>query len=751
MVAVAKKQIGPYTLLGELGRGGMGVVYRVRRDDLKREFALKVMLKPDDSKAVERFLREARAAAALSSHPGIVAVHDVGEAEDGTLYLAMDRVKGLSLDLMIDEMSLPPQEWARVVGHAAEAIHFAHIHGILHRDIKPGNILVDGESGRARVTDFGLAFRSDDTKLTNSGDIVGTPAYMPPEQATGDPLDERADVWSLGATLYECLTGRPPFDGTTALNVLTAIMTKEPKRMVGLPRDLVAITMKCLEKDPDRRYPSALALVQDIGRFIDGKPVIAKPAGVFDRLRKRVKRNPVAAGALVLATAATLAGGGVVGFQHLQAKAQQEAVTQAFIDAGNTHHAAYQDAEGREREENYIAAWSAYQGAHRLLAKTPEHPAYGIAEKALADMAWGRLKTAEADGIHDEAARFENDLRKYGATHYAESLQGDGILTLDTEPSGATVECFKYVDEGGRLVETPFMELGQTPLKGVSLPMGSYLLIIKSKGYRDTRYPVLIERLEKEVIEEPIPLYTDAQIGEDFIYVPGGESILGGDSKAFNASERKKQWVDGFLLAEHEVTFKDYSEFILDLIRRGTPVEEIQNRCPRNPANRKWAWRIESGTIQNYVRGAGDSTPMFGISWFHAKEYCDWLSKKIGRDISMPSGVEWERAARGADGRYFVWGDGFDESWVVCGKESGNNQPQNVMYGKHDVSVFGIHDLAGGMSEWCRDEKYATSKIVRGGAWNTAEEMVRASFEAGVSQSKIMNSLGFRVRTQPKK
>ncbi|GAG08551.1 unnamed protein product, partial [marine sediment metagenome] len=139
-MTVATKTIGPYEILGELGRGGMGAVYKARRSDLDREFALKVMLRPDDPEAVERFLREAKAAAALAGHPGIVAVHDMGEAEDGTLYLAMDLVRGVPLDRAIDEMELGPRAWAQIVGHAAEAVHYAHANGVLHRDIKPGNI-----------------------------------------------------------------------------------------------------------------------------------------------------------------------------------------------------------------------------------------------------------------------------------------------------------------------------------------------------------------------------------------------------------------------------------------------------------------------------------------------------------------------------------------------------------------------------------------------------------------------------------
>jgi serine/threonine-protein kinase len=728
----------------------MGAVYRARRDDLKREFALKVMLKPDDPKAAERFLREARAAAALSSHPGVVAVHDVGEAEDGTLYLAMDLVQGLSLDGMIDEVALRPQEWAQLMGYAAEAIHFAHAHGILHRDIKPGNILAD-ETGHALVTDFGLAYRNEDIKLTNSGDIVGTPAYMSPEQATGDPLDERSDVWSLGATLYECLTRQPPFEGATALNVLTAIMTKEPRRMVGLPRDLVAITMKCLEKEPDRRYPSALALAQDIGRFIEGKPVIAKPAGFVDRLRKRVKRNPVAAGALVLAAAATTIGGAVVGYQHLQAQAKQEAVTQAFIDAGNQYRTAYEGAEGREREENYIAAWSAYQGAHRLLAKTPEHPAYGIAEKALADMAWGRLQAAEAYGIADEAARFYNDLKKYGAAHYANALQGDGVLSLDTEPSGAAVECLKYVDEGGRLVETPFMELGQTPLTNVILPMGSYLLIIKKEGYRDTRYPVLIERLEQDVVKEPIPLYTDAQIGEGFIYVPGGESILGGDLVVPESRSRKKVQVEGFLMAKHEVTWQEYAEFIKDLIVRGKPIEEIQARCPRKNDDGGYFWRVSRSGIRSRLANGSPNLPILGVSWLDAQAYCGWRSKKEERVIRLPSEAEWLRAARGADSRSHVWGEGFGEGWVVSSKGNKATAPQEILSGKYDISVFGIRDLAGSASEWCLDAGAEGFRMFRGGSWNSSPLYVRVAFLAPFEEHRAIQSMGFRVCTQPKK
>ncbi|MHC5021690.1 MAG: serine/threonine-protein kinase, partial [Planctomycetota bacterium] len=200
------ERLGPYTILGELGRGGMGLVYRARRDDLNREYALKVILPGQDAapEIVERFRREARAAARLGEHEGIVAVHDIGE-EAGRVYFAMDLVEGQALDRVLDDAAITPHEAAGYVEQAARALHFAHANDVLHRDVKPANLLV-GEDGRVHITDFGLAATQDAggeaARLTRSGVILGTAAYMPPEQAQGHTLDARADVYALGATLY---------------------------------------------------------------------------------------------------------------------------------------------------------------------------------------------------------------------------------------------------------------------------------------------------------------------------------------------------------------------------------------------------------------------------------------------------------------------------------------------------------------------------------------------------------------------
>ena len=277
----------------------MGVVYRVRRTDLQRDYALKVILPGRDAsdEAVARFRREAQAAARLAGHPGIVGVHDIGEA-DGRVYFAMDLVEGRSLDCLIDEGELTPPRVARILEGAARAVHAAHAHGILHRDLKPANIMVSA-ADEPRITDFGLAKAQDGgpggSRLTQFGTVLGTPAYMSPEQARGGALDPRADVWSLGATLFEALAGRPPFEGDSVFAILSQLERRDPPLLRRLdprvPRELETITQKCLEKDPARRYPSAEALADDLARWQRGDSILAHPPGIATRLRKAAGRH----------------------------------------------------------------------------------------------------------------------------------------------------------------------------------------------------------------------------------------------------------------------------------------------------------------------------------------------------------------------------------------------------------------------------------------------------------------------------
>ena len=309
------KYFGDYELLEEIARGGMGVVWKARQLNLHRDVALKMiragaLATPDE---VARFLREAEAAANLQ-HPNIVAIHEVGE-HDGQHYFSMDLVSGRDLAALITDGPLPPQRAARYVKIIAEAIHFAHQRGTLHRDLKPQNVLID-TADQPRITDFGLAkIMKDDSQLTQSGVVMGSPSYMPPEQAAGrhGDIGPASDVYSLGAMLYELLTGRPPFRGATAMATLHDVMESEPaaprRLKADIPPDLETICLKCLEKSPAARYPTARALAEELDRFLKGEPIQARPASAVHKAVSWVRRHPSALAAAAAFVMVSLAFG----------------------------------------------------------------------------------------------------------------------------------------------------------------------------------------------------------------------------------------------------------------------------------------------------------------------------------------------------------------------------------------------------------------------------------------------------------
>ncbi|MHC5020012.1 MAG: protein kinase domain-containing protein [Planctomycetota bacterium] len=307
-------ELGGYRILDELGRGGMAVVYRATQPGLEREVALKILRTSDTTPAqhIERFLREGQAAARLS-HPNVVPVFDVGEA-DGAYFLAMEFVRGRTLDAHVQDEAV---EWRTAVAwvrDVARALHYAHEQGVVHRDVKPANVLVT-EGGVPRIADFGLARLDDGGGITAEGTAIGTPSYMAPEQAAGerDRVGPATDVYAAGAVLYECLSGQPPFTGGSVLEILRAVQMEEPRPLRsatgGLPRDLVSVVEKCLEKEPGDRYPSAEALAQDLDRVLRGEPVAARPRGAVTKLGRHMRRKPaLLVAGLSVAAAAAVAG-----------------------------------------------------------------------------------------------------------------------------------------------------------------------------------------------------------------------------------------------------------------------------------------------------------------------------------------------------------------------------------------------------------------------------------------------------------
>lgn len=287
---------GDYELLGEIARGGMGVVYRAKQGTLNRIVALKMILagRLADAEDVARFCSEAVAAANLS-HPNIVTVYEVG-AIDGQHFFSMEYIEGESLSQRLNRGPLPGKEAARIVRQIARGIHHAHKQGIIHRDLKPSNILMDKDN-EPQITDFGLAKRMGDSKQTRTGAVLGTPSYMSPEQAQGRSreLGPACDVYGLGAVLYEMVTGRPPFRAASSVDTIMQVITSDPvpPRLLNpkVDADLETICLKCLEKDPLHRYASAEAVADDLNCYLQGESISARSFNVLDRITRMLGRS----------------------------------------------------------------------------------------------------------------------------------------------------------------------------------------------------------------------------------------------------------------------------------------------------------------------------------------------------------------------------------------------------------------------------------------------------------------------------
>lgn len=305
------RRLGDYDLVEIIGHGGAGVVYKARHRTLNRNVAIKMLRSGTLASQAElkRFQAEAQAVAHLH-HPNLVPIFEIGES-DGQVFLSMEYIHGPSLANLVRDIPLMPSEAARYVQKLGAMMHYAHQSGVIHRDLKPANVLID-ERGEPRITDFGLAKQEGhDAAITRSGDILGTPSYMPPEQAEGKKdVGPPSDIYSLGAILYHLLTGRPPFRADTAVDTLRQVIDAEPAppRLLNrrIPKDLETICLKCLRKRPVDRYLTAQDLEEDLERFLADQPIHAQPVTRLDRLHRWILRNPVGASALMTITSLLL-------------------------------------------------------------------------------------------------------------------------------------------------------------------------------------------------------------------------------------------------------------------------------------------------------------------------------------------------------------------------------------------------------------------------------------------------------------
>jgi serine/threonine-protein kinase len=762
-----------------LAEGGMGRILLAEDAAIGRVVAVKVIHDElaGEAEVRSRFLAEARITGRLE-HPNIVPVHALGSLSTGALAFAMKRVRGESLQSIVMRIKAGDEEairehgrlrLLRVMQQVCMAVHFAHVNGILHRDIKPANVMV-GPYGEVFLMDWGIAkvigapepargersraedrpsisVRLGDTAgRTSHGTVLGTPEYMPPEQAMGrqDLLDPRSDVYSLGATLCEVLTGNPPFQGLTPIETIAWVVAgDEPTfdRAVDgrpLPADLVRVCRRAMARRREDRFPTARDMSLALEAFVTGQVEI-------ERRAREADEQVSEAGALV-DEHARLAGR-VLGLRARAAERREAVAAHEPLDR-KVDLWSLEDRVVQLEQETARILNLALGRLRQAVELRPDQPA---ARAALADHYWKRLLEAEWGSRLDEAYYYRQLVEEYHDGRLSAELEGAAELTLGSQPAGARVTIRPFEERDYRLQPGDPVLSAVTPVRDVRLRMGSYLAVLERVGCRPVRLPVYLRRGDHTEIS--VPLLPDEAIGGDaFAYVPPGGFMLGGDPGAEHALPKRWMHLDGFVIGRTAVTCAEYLAFINESAVED--LEQARRRVPRSGREGGYYWPCGlDGRFEIPERDKdGDpwlpDYPVFGVSYEDAAAYCRWRSARDCLPWRLPTEAEWEKAARGADGRIYPWGNRFDATFCKMRySRPGRPLPEPVGRFPIDESPYGVRDMAGTMRTWCedwfrRDEGW---RVIKGGAWNLPAEGCRAAGRHGHDRRFVLASVGFRI------
>ncbi|MDW7761388.1 MAG: protein kinase [Acidobacteriota bacterium] len=651
---------GKYKIVEELGRGGMGVVFKAEDLKLNRYVALKFLPLhlAGSSELKERFLIEAQAAAALS-HPNICVIHEVGE-DDGRPFIAMEYVEGETLRDRVKRGPLKPEEALPVITQITAGLAEAHAKGIIHRDIKSANIMVTTK-GQAKVMDFGLAKLRGGSSLTRTQTTLGTVAYMSPEQARGDELDQRTDLWSLGVVLYEMLTGELPFKGDRDLSIIHSIVHEEPKpiaaRKPPIPEELQQVVARALRKNRDSRYATAGDMLLDLRRYHEA--LQAEAAGLFN-MRTLVKRlrRPAVAVPTVLAVV-VIAAGAFLYFNH--------------------------------KDKVRWARQVAFPEIERMIADND---------------VWRNLVPPYRLAVQAESI--------LGSDPKLAELFAKCSLNIDvkTEPPGAKAYMKEYATP-----EAEWTYVGETPIEKLRMPIGFFRWKFEKEGYETVLAAASTWKMPSLSVDKPgIPdslmrtLDKEGSIPPAMVRIPGAELAIGK--------------LEDFFIDKHEVTNRQFMEFVDKGGYRNReywkyPVIKDGKEIALEEAMREFVDQTglpgpSTWSAGDYPDGQGDH-PVSGVSWYEAAAYAEYAGK------SLPTSAHWG-VALGAFTPMFQLYQLGGIAVIASFSHIGTGQDTVPVGSLQGFTPYGAYDMTGNVREWCWNETQA-GRIIRGGAWgeNTYE------------------------------
>jgi len=743
--AVSETRLDRYTVMESLGEGSTGAVYRAYDPELQRFIALKVIhqWRLVDDNALKRFIHEARTTARLQ-HPSIVPVHEIGRLQDGRIFFTMQQVRGRTLAEALHLLHAAGDEGPTqrdlilVLQRVAEAIAFAHSNDVIHRDLKPDNVML-GDFGEVYILDWGIAQLIGDERPEGWSPHGGTPDYMAPEQAIGPtlPIGPAADIYALGSILFEIFIGRPPILGLADI----ARHSAESSDGDGIPKGLEDLLRRTLSPDPRTRYTDAAEVLKALRQWLEQQALWAQSTALISD-------------ASDLAEDASA----------LQAEASKRQVAaQRALDAlppwapDDARAVAWEQLDEAsmlgQRAETLMV-----ERAHLLRLAQYASPANRAIQHQLATLYQRLHAAAESRGDTDTVSHTELMLRRYDRGQYTAYLDGEGSLTLHaTHPITARLLRIRE-HRRLRLPEDTGVTL-TLPITDHPLPMGRYVLELSAEGRASARYPLQIDRGQAwdstpPDQQEPAPLsLTDAfDCPEASAVIPAGWFWAGGDPSAPGSTPvAQRLWVPDFAIMHTPVTNEAYASFLQSV----SPAERSQ--WLPNP--------LRGGRLgrDGALIEAHDATlPVVGVTWRAAQAYARWRRERDSLDWRLPEEWEWEKAARGVDQRSYPWGDHFTAPRCNM-RRSTAGAPRLAPVSAHptDRSVYGVCGLAGGVSEWTgtpaghtpaagtcvrsSEPLQVSTVVIRGGSWLAGADGCRLARRGIAIAEQASPEIGFRL------